>query len=265
MLRTNPAVESVLVTGAAVGFGRDLAREFARRGHPVILVAPVAAEVHEAAAAIARETGTPVLGLARDLRLPGTAEAIFTHLEGCGVFISILVNNSSYGCCGNFWELSSQQDREMIQVNIESSLRLTKLFLPGMIARGRGRILNISSVGGFEPAPLLAVYHATKAFIVSWSEALAAELQDSGVTVTALCPGAVDPGSLAEGVLAVPRGRENGQLLSPEAVALAGVEATMRGQRVSVPALDNLVARSFSVEPGEMGAEVARDRGTAGS
>src|SRR5204862_2973901 len=119
-------------------------------------------------------------------------QEILDELTAAGEAVEILVNNAGHGFRGNWWQIPVQQDISMVALNIEAVLRLTKLFLPPMLQRGRGRILNTASIAGFQPGPLLATYHATKAFVLSWSEALAIELEKQPITVTALCPGATD-------------------------------------------------------------------------
>lgn len=234
--------ETVLVTGASSGIGKEIAREFARRGHSVILVAPIAVELRIVAEEIGAETGASVRTIAKDLREPEAAEEIFAELEEAGIAIDILVNNAGLGYRGNFWELTPDQDMEMIGVNVLAPVRLAKLFLPGLITRGRGRLLNTASIAGFEPGPLLAIYHATKAFVLSWSEALATELKDTGVTVTALCPGPVDTDFFVKADMLSTRAFQEANVMGPREVAKAGVEAALCGERVIVPGAVNKVS-----------------------
>lgn len=234
--------ETVLVTGASSGIGKEIAREFAKRGCSVIIVAPVAVELRIVAEELAAETGSSVRTIAKDLRTEDGVDEIFAELEEAGVTIDVLVNNAGLGYRGNFWELSFDQDAEMLDVNVRAPLRLTKLFLPGMITRGHGRILNTASIAGFEPGPLLAVYHATKAFLLSWSEALATELKDTGVTVTALCPGPVDTDFFVKADMLETRAFQEANVMGPREVAKAGVEAALRGERVVVPGGMNKVS-----------------------
>lgn len=133
-------------------------------------------------------TGIDAVVIAKDLEQPNAAQETFDELQSAGVTIDILVNNAGHGQRGKFWDVPLEADLSMVRLNVEVVLRMTNLFLPPMIARGRGRVLNTASVAGFEPGPLMAVYHATKAFVLS----LRTELQDTGVTLTALCPGPTD-------------------------------------------------------------------------
>jgi short-subunit dehydrogenase len=158
----------------------------------VILSAPRESELNDIARELEEMHGVWVRTVAQDLEEPGAAENIFQSASSEGRSIDILVNNAGLGQRGKFWEYPIERDIAMIRVNLEATVRLTKMFLPPMLKRRGGRILNTASIAGFEPGPLLAIYHATKAFVLSFTEALGVELEKTGVTVTALCPGATD-------------------------------------------------------------------------
>ncbi|ACB76145.1 SDR family NAD(P)-dependent oxidoreductase [Opitutus terrae] len=241
MKPTHTRPEMTLITGASSGIGLALAREFARHGHPLAIVAPVEPELHEIAAKLTAEFGVTVLPIAKDLAQETAADEIFDALINAGVSIEILVNNAGLGQRGNFWETPLDRDIEILRVNIEAALRLTKRFLSPMIERKRGRILNTASIAGFEPGPLLAVYHASKAFVLSWSEALATELQDadSGVTLTTLCPGPVDTDFFPKADMVDTKVFQKGNVMSPQEVAETAYEALMKGERVIVPGAMN--------------------------
>lgn len=234
--------QTALVTGASSGIGRELARGLARRGHTVILVAPVESELQALAREFRAESDANVHVFAVDLRSPGAADEIASHLARAGLSVDILVNNAGLGYRGNFWEIPPEDDLEMIRVNVEAPVALTKRLLPFMLARGHGRILNTASIAGFEPGPLLAVYHATKAFVLSWSEALATELQGQHVTVTALCPGPVDTDFFPKAHMEQTRAFQQGNVMGPHEVAEAGLEALLRGERLVVPGAVNKVS-----------------------
>jgi len=241
--------ETALITGSSSGIGLHLAHEFAKHGHPVVLVAPVEAELREVAEQLRATTGVEAIVIAKDLEQPNAPQEIFDELQSAGVNVDILVNKAGHGQRGHFWDISLEQDLSMVRLNIEAVLRLTKLFLPPMLARGRGRILNTASVAGFEPGPMLAVYHATKAFVLSLSEALATELKDTGVTLTALCPGPTDTDFFPKADMTETRAMQHA--MAPQDVAKAGYEALMDGERVIVPGGMNkalVSARRFLTE-----------------
>ncbi len=243
--------ETALITGASSGIGLHLAREFASRGHPLVLVAPVEQELQKIAADITEKYATRVRVLSGDLEQPELPQEIFESLRRKDIHVDILVNNAGFGFRGNWWEIPIEQDVATIRLNIEAVLRLTKLFLPPMVKLGQGRILNTASVAGFEPGPKLAVYHASKAFVLSWSEALAVEWEDTPVSVTALCPGPTDTDFFPKAGLLGTRAFQGQNLMAPQDVATAGYEAMMKGELFVVPGVANktlVAARRFLSE-----------------
>ena len=231
----NALPETVLITGASSGIGKELAYQFAQRGHPVILTARDAENLDDVAANLTAKYGVDARFVPLDLDDPDAAADLFATLQNEGIGIDILVNNAGFGQRGRFWESSIETSLSICRVNIEAVLRLTHIFLPLMLARGKGRILNTASIAGFYPAPTLAVYHASKAFVLSWSEALATELKDTNITVTALCPGATDTDFFTEGDLVDTQVFQKGNVASPQEVAAGAYDALMRGDRVFVP------------------------------
>ncbi len=181
--------ETVLVTGASSGIGRQLAHCFAADGSRLVLVARRRGALEALAGELqnAHKIQTQVLTV--DLSRPDAPERIFAQLQSGGVRVDVLVNNAGFGAVGPFAQLPLAQQLEMVQVNVTALTHLTRLFLPGMLERGRGGVLNVASTAAFQPGPLMAVYYATKAYVLSFSEAVAEELARTGVTVTALCPG----------------------------------------------------------------------------
>jgi short-subunit dehydrogenase len=243
--------ETALITGASSGIGLHLAREFASHGHPLVLVAPVEEELQKIAAEFSDTFSTQVRVLAGDLEQPELPQEIFDNLRREDINVEILVNNAGFGFRGQWWEIPIDQDLATIRLNIEAVLRLTKLFLPPMVKRGRGRLLNTASVAGFEPGPLLATYHASKAFVLSWSEALAIELEDTAVSVTALCPGPTDTDFFPKAGMMGTRAFQGQNLMAPQDVAKAGYEAMMKGELFVVPGVANkalVAARRFLSE-----------------
>src|SRR6185436_6905763 len=176
-----------LVTGASSGIGADLARELAQGGHDLVLVARGEDKLKALAAELEKAHSIRARVISADLAQPDAAVQLVKQLGGTP--IDVLINNAGYALYGRFAETDAADELRMIQVNIVALTQLAKLLLPGMLARKKGRILNVASTAAFQPGPLMAVYYATKAYVLSFSEALANELQGTGVGVTALCPG----------------------------------------------------------------------------
>ncbi|HEY1171324.1 MAG TPA: SDR family oxidoreductase [Verrucomicrobiae bacterium] len=225
---------TTLITGASSGIGLSLAREFAKHGHPLVLVAPDFGELQSVANELHDTYGVDVYSIGKNLERPNSPDEIFDELYRAGIQVEILVNNAGMGQRGRFWEIPLEKDISMIHLNVEAVVRMTKCFLPSMLARGHGRILNTASVASFEPGPLLAVYHATKAFVLSFSEALATELENSDITVTALCPGPTDTDFFPKADMLTTRAFQKANLMAPQDVAKDGYEAAMKGERVVV-------------------------------
>ena len=226
--------QAVLVTGASSGIGLHLAREFAEHGHPLLLVAPVEQELQSVAGRLAADHRVPVEFIAKDLEQPDAVQDIVEEAARRGCHVDILVNNAGRGQLGKFWEIPLDTSIGILRLNVEAVLRLTHALLPPMIQRGRGRVLNVASVAGFEPGPMLAVYHATKAFVLSLTEALATELKDTGVTATALCPGPTDTDFFPKADMVQTAAFQKAHVMPPQDVAKRGYEAVMRGERVVV-------------------------------
>lgn len=183
--------KAALITGASAGLGKEFAWLFAADGHDVVLVARRKDKLEELAKEIqAKHANVKAHVVAEDLASPGASERIVKALADLGVEIEFLVNNAGFGGTGPFAESDLARQLEMVQVNVNVLMTLTRLLLPAMIARQSGRILNIGSTAGFVPGPYMSVYYASKAFVNSFTEALSVELAGTGVTVTVSCPGA---------------------------------------------------------------------------
>ena len=230
--------KTALVTGASSGIGYELAKCFARDGYNLVLVARSADELRKIAAQLTSEFGVSAKVIVKDLSMPASPQEIFDAVQADGITIDVLVNNAGFGTYGTFSNTNLKDDLEMMQVNMVSPTHLTKLFLPGMIARGQGRILNVASMAAFLPGPLLAVYCASKSYVLSFSEALAEELRGTGVTVTTLCPGPVRTGfakrARTERTKAMIRGLFN-RIWEPEDVAAVGYHGLMKGKTIVIP------------------------------
>jgi uncharacterized protein len=246
---------TVLITGASGGIGYELAKLFARDHHHLVLVARSADKLAQVAAEL-QPTGVSVKTIALDLGQPLAPKFLFDQLQGMAV--DILINNAGFGCYGDFAKMPQEEIIGQINVNITALTELTRLFLPAMLARHSGRIMNVASTAGFQPGPLMAVYYATKAYVISFSEAIANELQHSGVTVTCFCPGATLTG------FAKRAGTEKSRLfkqfaMSAERVAQEGYRAVMGGRTLAISGAHNwLVAQSNRFAPRKMITAVSR-------
>jgi uncharacterized protein len=185
-MNTNPIV---LITGASNGIGLELAKIFAQEKHDLALVARSYDKLKQIAENLQQTYGVQVNYYVKDLAVSSTPEEIYEILQCEGGNVDILVNNAGFGWRGEFVKMNVADALEMIQVNMTSLTHLTQLFLPGMIERRRGKIMNVASTAAFQPGPLMATYYASKAYVLNFSMALNEELRGTGVTVTAFCPG----------------------------------------------------------------------------
>lgn len=224
-----------LITGASVGIGYELAKIFAAHGHDLVLTS----RSREALEKVAAECkGVQAHVIPADLSDPPAPEQLYQQVRAMGRPVDILVNNAGFGSHGNFWQNDRKGELAMIQVNITSLVHLTHLFLPEMVERRSGRILNVASTAAFQGGPLMAVYYASKAFVLHFSEAIDAELRGTGVTVTALCPGPTATEFQKRA------GVENsrlfqGRTMSAQEVARIGYDATMAGKRSAIAGFAN--------------------------
>jgi short-subunit dehydrogenase len=228
---------TTLVTGASSGIGLHLARQFAAAGHPLVLVAQHRDELELVRTQIEEEHGVQARCFALDLAAEGAIDRLARELDDTE--IDVLVNNAGQGQRGAFVEVPIQTHVHILRTNVEAILRLTAHLLPGMLRRGRGGILNVASIAGYEPGPLLAVYHASKAFVLSWSEALATELAGTRVSVTTLCPGPTDTDFFRKAEMENSRAFQQTNLMAPQEVARIGYEAFVKKERVVVAGLIN--------------------------
>jgi short-subunit dehydrogenase len=242
---------TALITGASSGIGLELASLAARDGHDLVLVARQRERLETVGRGLAEEYGIRVSLLDKDLSDPAAPAELGRQLAERGIAIDVLVNNAGVGVYGFFAGTPLGRELEMIQVNIAALTHLTKLLLPGMLERRQGRILNVASTAAFQPGPIMAVYYATKAYVLSFSEALANEVAGTGVTVTTLCPGptrtefesrAGSPAAIAL--------RKKAFLMSASEVARDGWRGMKAGKRVVIPGFANqLLVQAERITP----------------
>ncbi len=236
ILCKNIIMKTVLITGATSGIGLELAKLFAKDGYHLILIGRNT-QLLEQTQKDLQHFGIPVMTIEKDLSVSSAAEEIFHDLQKKEIAVDVLVNNAGFGTSGEFYETDLQTEIDMIQVNIASLTALTKFFLPAMLKKKSGKILNIASVAAFFPGPHMAVYYATKAYVLSFSEAIAEECRGTGVTVTALCPGPTESNFAKRAHV------ENSPLfrsmMSAEKVAAIGYDAMQKGKRVVFTSLGN--------------------------
>ena len=249
---------TVLITGASGGIGYELAKLFARDRHNLVLVARSGDKLAQVASEL-QPHGITLKTIAVDLASPPARKFVFDQLQREGVAIDILINNAGFGAFGEFAQMSEDDILGQISLNITALTELTRLFLPPMIARHSGRIMNVASTAGFQPGPLMAVYYATKAYVISFSEALANELRHSGVTVTCFCPGATHTGFAKRAGTEKSRLFQQFGAMSAEKVALDGYRAVIAGRSLAISGTHNwVVAQSTRFAPRKMVTAISR-------
>jgi short-subunit dehydrogenase len=230
--------ERALITGGSVGIGAALADVFAAHGHDLILVSRNREKLEARGRAIHDQCGVDVICLPEDLADPQGARRLYEAVTARSLDVHYLVNNAGVGLYGKFATTDLDAELKMIQLNVASVVDLTKRFLPSMIARRSGRILNVASLAAFMPGPWMSVYYATKAFLLSFSEAIDYELKPNGITVTTLCPGPT------ESEFKVRAGSQRSRLfeafvMEAPPVARLGYDGMMKGKAVVIPGLRN--------------------------
>lgn len=249
MNTASSTARTALITGASSGIGKALAENFARDGYHLVLAARGVARMESLAAELRQRHGVTVTVIGADLETNDGATRLHADIHRRGIVLSALVNNAGYATFGEFKDANLTTELAMMQLNMNTVVALTRLFLPDLLAT-RGKILNTASTAAFQPGPYMAVYYATKAFVLSFSEAIAAELQGSGVTVTALCPGPTASGFQDKADMQHSALVNGKKLPSSEAVAAAGFQAMQRGQRVYIPGVMNwIMAQSIRFTP----------------
>lgn len=246
--------KTALITGASSGFGYEFVKLFAKDNYNLILVARNIKKLEE----IKREfSGVEITVIQKDLTLSGAVKELYGKIKEKGLNIDVLVNNAGFGLLGEFDKLDIEKQTNMIQLNVAVLTELTHYALREMKQRKSGKILNVASTAAFQPGPLMAVYFATKAYVLSFSEALVEELKDTGITVTTLCPGAskTNFGKIAS----VEKTKMFEKAMEADIVAQLGYNALMRGQRVIITGtLNKIGAYAAKFLPRSLAAKVAK-------
>jgi hypothetical protein len=253
------ADQTALITGASTGLGAEFARLFAHDKYNLVLVARTGPKLNELADELRQQHGITVKTIPLDLGLPQASQNLFEETQRAGIHVDVLVNNAGYGRSGNFADIPLEESYGQIQLNITALTLLTRLYLGPMLERRSGKIMNVASTAAFQPGPLMAVYYATKAYVLSFSEALADELRKTDIRVTCFCPGA----TLTE--FHKRAQTENARLfkqLAPmdaKTVAEDGYRALMAGKTLAISGFRNwLVAESVRFAPRKMVTAVSR-------
>ena len=256
-LSTKDERATALITGASTGIGLDLARIMAP-DFDLIITARNQPRLEETAGELQGKHGNRVHVVPADLAGSEAPQAIFDEVNRRGLRVDALINNAGFGAYGEFKDLPLPAQLEMIQVNVTALTHLTRLFLPGMLKHRHGRIMNVASTAGFQPGPLMAVYYATKAYVLSFSEAIANELKGSGVTVTCLAPGATATEFATRADMENSRLFKLGKMKSAD-VARAGYRGMMKGKTLVIPGMKNWVmAEAVRFGPRKVVTAIAR-------
>jgi short-subunit dehydrogenase len=234
--------KTALITGASAGIGYELAKLFARDGYNLILVSRDEAKLKDVASELQSVHTCRIAVLPKDLTVPRAPDEVFEQFQDNSVEVDVLVNNAGVGACGPFHKIDTQKILDLVQLNVSSLVHLTRLVLPGMGERGTGHVLNVASTAAYQPGPFMAAYYASKAFVLSFSEAVATELKGTGVSVTTLCPGPTDTEFHERAGTKQSKVAGGAFIMDPESVARIGYEAMLKRKRTVIAGLKNRVS-----------------------
>lgn len=247
-----------IVTGASAGLGVDFARLLAADKHDLLLVARRMERMEQLAAELHKDHGIKAHCLSVDLNESAAAETVSEYLKKHHLHADVLINNAGFGAMGQFVDIDLQEQLRMMQVNMTALVHLTGLILPGMISRGKGRVMNVASTAAFQPGPRMAMYYATKAFVLSFSEAVHHEIRKTGVTVTCLCPGPTPTEFQQAAKMEKTRMFNSRMMIDSATVARVGYQAMKKGKRLVIPGnLTKVLAFSTRLAPRSLVLKVA--------
>jgi uncharacterized protein len=251
--------KTALITGASNGIGLELARVHAAKGGNLVLIARNKSKLDELKSELEKQYRVAVYTIGKDLSLPDAAQEVYVELKQQNICIDYLINNAGFGDFGMFVETDWNKELQMINLNITSLTQFTKLFLQDMVKRKSGKIMNVASTAAFQPGPTMAVYYATKAYVLSFSEAIKNEVEDKGISVTALCPGATESGFQAAAAMEESKLVKGKKLPTSKEVATYGYKSMMNGKAVAIHGLMNyLMANSVRFTPRSIVVKVTR-------
>jgi uncharacterized protein len=241
---------TALITGASNGIGLELAVVHAAKGGDLVLVARNGKRLEELKSELEKKYTVSVYAISKDLSKPNSAQEVYDELKEKNISIDYLINNAGFGDFGMFYQTDWNKEEQMIHLNITTLTHFTKLFVRDMVAKGRGKIMNVASTAAFQSGPTMAVYYATKAYVLSFSEAIDNELRDKGITVTALCPGATESGFQEAAAMQESKLVKGKKLPTSKEVAEYGYKAMMKGKTVAIHGLMNaIMANSVRFTP----------------
>lgn len=251
--------KTALITGASNGIGLELAKVHAAKGDNLVLVARNQKKLEELKTELEHTYKISVVIMAKDLSARNSALEVYTELKQKNIGVDYLINNAGFGDFGLFYETSWDKEEQMINLNITTLTHFTKLFIKDMVARGSGKIMNVASTAAFQSGPTMAVYYATKAYVLSFSEAIDNEVRSKGVTVTALCPGATESGFQEAAAMQESRLVKGRKLPTSREVAEFGYKAMMDGKTVAIHGLMNaIMANAVRFMPRSLVVKVTR-------
>jgi uncharacterized protein len=251
--------KTALITGASNGIGYELAKIHAEKGDNLVLIARTKSKLDELKKELEERHKIEVYTIGKDLSGSSAAREVYDELAQKNITVDYLINNAGFGDFGLFADCDWNRQEQMINLNITALAHLTWLFLPGMIKRKSGKILNLASTASFQPGPTMSVYFASKAFVLSYSEAINNEVREHGITVTALCPGATRSGFQAAASMKDSKLFDGNNFPASREVAEFGYRAMMKGKAVAIHGLKNkIMANSVRLVPRSVVVKVAR-------